>query len=394
MKLGLISILFLLAACATSPKTRAPQGGADGGGGGAVVCPLPGGGITARLADLEEAEFYERRTLDRTLEAQPWQAQVATAIDRVAFVDPQFHQRLLWYTSQIISGLSASLSQTRGTETVFPAPQDLSAARLPPMKIGCALYGAAIYSKDMISRNSPLTISDYLWQKFSEMHKAGLILHEAIYLMHREALETLKLPSTDSAPTRRLVGLLLSDELRGHSFNEDERFEFKKDSSYEAHHLENSRQGWWKLISPLTTSGMLGLGRSVYLNNEDCRKNPCVVRVYPSSSKKPDCEVTATALPIFPTNNRTSTRKLRAIVVKNDPGAIHFEYRALGSKEENLLLTCKAETDDDIDNPGFLLQTAAGEHIGFVTNSTRRRQMGIAIRFKESYRASFLPKAD
>lgn len=206
------AILFLAVYLFVTPSAFAGPRIGGGGGGGAIVCPS-GAGISAELVDLVESGFYDKTRPDQALSQLPWREQVRQAVNRVAFADPEFSALLVKRVGYVLENLEASLKETKGTQLIFPAPQDLSHGRLPPMKFGCQLVGAALFNDANVDI-AKLTISEFIWNAFDDRNKAALILHESIYLTHRDMfrnLERAEMP--DSSDTRAMVGYLLSTEM-------------------------------------------------------------------------------------------------------------------------------------------------------------------------------------
>ena len=144
------AILLLAVHLFVSPLSHAGPRIGSGGGGGAIVCPN-GGGIKAELVDLVESAFYDKTVADQALAQLPWREQVKQAVNRLAFADPEFSALLAKRVRYVLDNLEASLRETQGTELIFPAPQDLSHGRLPPMRFGCQLVGAAMDSSQTVA---------------------------------------------------------------------------------------------------------------------------------------------------------------------------------------------------------------------------------------------------
>lgn len=178
----------------------------DGGGGGAIVCPR-GESFSARLIDIEEM-LQDGGRLNAELEGKTWLQQVELITSVMKRFSPQVGANISDNVDVILSQLDR-INLSSGDETVFPAPQDLSSGRLPRIKIGCAIYGVAIFNDEAFS----LSLSTYLWKLLPETHKAALVIHEALYRMQRELhAQAQRVEPMNSAIVRKIVGYYFSEE--------------------------------------------------------------------------------------------------------------------------------------------------------------------------------------
>src|SRR5262249_46493933 len=147
---------------------------------------------------------------DPELVKLPWYKQVEKVINQVTPVEPFFNR-------QVRNSLVAIENKARWVKETFPAPQDLSSGRLPPVGLSCQVVAAAIYS-DEPGKEKTL-FSKPVWDKLPETHKAGLVLHEVFYRVDRHqryghAKRNGYSVSMNSAATRKLVGFLMSPDAK------------------------------------------------------------------------------------------------------------------------------------------------------------------------------------
>ena len=202
-RLCLVALLFILSAA------HARVGGSDGGGGAAIVCSQPDGSIKAELVDLVESAFYEKYSLNSTLQKLAWEKQVEVVVTRLGITEPEFNYYFRRYIQETFDEIPKALEKTKGTKIVFPAPKDLGSGRLPPVPWGCQVVGAASYSDE----DEQLVISDWIWQALPPIHKAALVVHEGSYKLQRDDHRAYgpTVPTT-SANVGRFVGLGFSKE--------------------------------------------------------------------------------------------------------------------------------------------------------------------------------------
>ena len=230
---GLLS--FFLTAMPLS--ALANLGGSDGGGGSAILCLKPNGQPKpSQLTDLVEATFYDHWNLAIPLQKLPWQRQVEIVITRIGLLDPEFNSRLRQETRAIVAALPEALNETKGTRLVFPVPSDLGSGRVPPVEFGCSLVGVAAYYDSDIDLKPKLSMSSFVWNSLPEMHKAALIVHEAVYRIERTPGRNA--PRT-SENVRRIVGLAFSSEFYyfAPELIQNAREKFQKDEVYYGHGL-------------------------------------------------------------------------------------------------------------------------------------------------------------
>lgn len=371
--------LLALSVFMVSSAQARDMGPGVGGGGGAILCPLAGGGVDARLVDLVESAFYDKTVPDAVLATLPWAEQVKAAVNRVAFADPEFHALLSKRVRYVLDNLEASLKETSGTDLIFPAPQDLSHGRLPPMRFGCQLVGAAVFNDSNVDI-AKLTISDFVWKHFSEQHKAGLILHEAIYLTHRDMLRNLERDEApDSSATRAMVGYLLSNEL-DFSATEKAREQFRASSFYRSPELAGRAQ---RFLKPLMPYHLRDKARTLFLERKECSAGHFTVTV--ESGEAPvACELRSVV------NEWPAKFQVTKIPMHSRQGSSSVFHYQMGGQHmlEELRLVCPA-AGLDRHNPGFRI-SCGEEVLAEIPGSERNPTTGIAIRKKKDFQEFLL----
>lgn len=365
------AILFLAVYLVVTPSASAGPRIGGGGGGGAIVCPAAGG-FKAELVDLVESAFYDKTVPDQALALLPWREQVKIAVNRVAFADPEFSALLVKRVRYVLDNLEASLKETQGTELIFPAPQDLSHGRLPPMRFGCQLVGAALFNDANVDI-AKLTISEFIWKAFDDRNRAALILHESVYLTHRDMfrnLERAEMP--DSSDTRAMVGFLLSNEL-SLAQTETARARWNASFAYRSPELSGRPQRFLQALLPYH---LRAKERTLFLNEKVCAAGHFSVHV---EKLQPGCELRSVV------NEWPAKFEVKKIpLFRNESGAAEFRLElATDHMLEELRLVCPASGLDRY-NPGFRF-SCAGEDLAHVKGSERNATTGIAIRRKADF---------
>jgi hypothetical protein len=369
------AILLLAVYLFATPGAFAGPRIGGGGGGGAIVCPAQNGRITAELVDLVESAFYDKTRPDAALALLPWREQVKIAVNRVAFADPEFSALLVKRVRYVLEHLEDSLKETRGTELIFPAPQDLSHGRLPPMRFGCQLVGAAIFNDANVDI-AKLTISDFIWNAFSEQNKAALILHESIYLTHRDMfrnLERAEMP--DSSDTRAMVGYLLSSEL-DLSHTQAARQRWATGFSYRSPELSGRPQRFLQALLPYFHRAK---ERTLFLSEKSCHAGHFTVTIEGGLPK--GCELRS-VVNQWPAKFEVKKIPLHSFDETSKVAEFHYAMSAEKMLEE-LRLVCPAGGLDRF-NPGFRL-SCGDEELARVKASERNATTGIAVRNKADF---------
>lgn len=367
------AILFLAVYLFAIPGAFAGPRIGSGGGGGAIVCPA-GSGIKADLVDLVESAFYDKTVPDQALAQLPWREQVKQAVNRLAFADPEFSALLVERVRNVVDNLEASLKETQGTELIFPAPQDLSHGRLPPMRFGCQLVGAALFNDANVDI-AKLTISDFIWKAFDERNKAALILHESIYLTHRDMFRNLeRAEEPDSSATRAMVGYVLSNEVTA-AATQAARELWATGFAYRSPELSGRPQ---RFLQPLLPYHLRAKERTLFLTEKTCSEGMFTVRV---ENLRAGCELRSVV------NEWPAKFEVRKIPrTGGDATSAEFRFELAADRMlEELRLVCPAAGLDRY-NPGFTL-SCGGDELAVVKGSERNAVTGIAIRKKSDFDA-------
>jgi len=395
-------LLFFVCLFASNVVFAREDGPGVGGGGGVVLCLNPDQTVkSVELVDLVESKFYDHTVPSPQLAALPWEEQVKAAMNRIAFVDPEFYSMLVDRVNFVHSHLAESLKETEGTELIFPAPQDLSHGRVPPINLGCQVAGAAVFNDSATDENK-LTISSFLWNHLSEMNKAALVLHESVYYTHRNIYANLGRDTTpDSSATRALVGFLFSVELEQNSPTASERARFAAPGAFRSYELdsEDSVPGLFRdrvrlFAAPLLPYFLKGAERPLFLDTLACNggfdlvvTDPALFQAAPAHS----CAVTAVAH-LWPA--RVDVRTLSPASRNQAAHTLDYKYEP---HKDNLLedvrVTCKSKNTLVRFNPGFRLYcgtSLAADVIG----SSAADMASLAVKKKADFSASFLHDFD
>lgn len=376
------AILFLAVYLFVTPSAFAGPRIGSGGGGGAIVCS-ENGVIKADLVDLVESGFYDKTQADGALALLPWREQVKQAVNRVAFADPEFSALLVKRVGYVLENLDASLKETKGTRLIFPAPQDLSHGRLPPMPFGCQLVGAALFNDANVDI-AKLTISDFIWNAFDDRNKAALILHESIYLTHRDMfrnLERAEMP--DSSDTRAMVGYLLSAEM-SMAATRAARDLWKTSLFYRSPQLKGRDARFLRALLPYH---LRAKANTLFVEKKACAAGGAgefTVRVKDNDSARGTrCELRSVV------NEWPAKFEVTRLPLSSYDEATrisHFRYQMNdGHMLEELRLVCPNAGLDRF-NPGFELYCGE-ELVAEVPGSERNATTGIAIRRKADFDA-------
>lgn len=374
------------------------MGPGTGGGGGGVVCLDKSGKVkSAELVDLVESVFYDKTVLSKSLAKLPWEKQVKAAVDRIAFADPQFHSMLVERVQTVKQELESSMADTKNTDLVFPAPQDLSHGRVPPLRLGCQVAGIAVYN-DAAQTGNRLKVSHYLWKKLTNMHKAALVLHESVYLTHRDIFRNLSRDTApDSSSTRALVGFLLSKELEQNSVTKAERERFTKEAAYRGYHLPAGnldpkagfRERVQSLLKPLAPYFLKDMDRPLFLSGRHCDGGGYLVKVTDNDSASDSipnrCELIVRS---FQGIGNAETKALKATSVSGRTSTYAYNPQ-FENLLEDLRLSCRTESALRHQNPGF--KVYCGEAvIADVPGSYERDLVGLSVKDKKDFEATFL----
>jgi hypothetical protein len=376
---------------------REVEGPGSGGGGGAIVCEDSEKNLKAELVDLVESTFYEKTVLSPKLAELPWRAQVDEATRRIAFVDPQFHQMLLDRLQLVLGIWDQALKETEGTNLIFPAPQDLSRGRLPPMPLGCQLVGAAVFNDSPTARTK-LIVSSLVWNALPEMHKAGLVLHEAVYRTHRDIYRNLERGSVlDSSSTRALVGFMLSQELEDHSLTEPEQARFSRSETFRGLAIDGpvdpKKDPFGTkvraLVSPLLPYVIKGLDRPLFIEQRLLASEEFTVRVTDKDQalRKANACSLQQLTHAWPAKVKTTV----LLPVAQEGKALVYRLRFSPDYKsflESVKLVCPANGLHRY-NPGFRVYLGSKE-IAKVAASDRYELTGLDIKNKQAYDGSFL----
>jgi hypothetical protein len=379
------------------------MGPGTGGGGGGVVCMKTGTSEpkSVELVDLVESVFYDKTVLSKKLAKLPWETQVKMAVDRIAFADPQFHSMLVERVRTVKQELSSSMTDTKNTDLVFPAPQDLSHGRVPPLRLGCQVAGIAVYN-DGAQAGTRLKVSHHLWKKLSNMHKAALVLHESVYLTHRDIYRNLSRDTApDSSATRALVGFLLSKELEDNSATKAERELFAKSSAYRGYLLpagnQDPKNGFrarvQTLLRPLAPYFLKDMERPLFLGSRLCEGKSYTVKVIDddsSADKVPGrCELKTRN---FQGIGNAETRVIKPDSVDGKTSTYSYSPQ-FEDILEDLRLDCRTESALRHHNPGFKIYCGANQ-IADVAGNAERDLVGLSLKSKKEFEETFLHDFD
>ncbi|MGZ3684407.1 MAG: hypothetical protein ACXVCI_11180, partial [Bdellovibrionota bacterium] len=390
----LLLSVYLFAINTASARDAGPG---VGGGGGVVLCLNPDQSVkSVELVDLVESKFYDHTSPSPQLAALPWEEQVKATMNRIAFVDPEFYSMLVDRVNFVYTHLDGSLKDTSGTELIFPAPQDLSHGRVPPINLGCQVAGAAVFNDSATDNN--LTISSFLWNHLSEMNKAALVLHEAIYYTHRNIYANLGRDTTpDSSATRALVGFLFSEELEQNSPTASERARFAAAGPFRSYDLGSAvsvpgvfRSRVREFAGPLLPYNLKGAERPLFLDTLACNggfdlviTDPVLFQASPAHS----CTATAVAH-LWPL--RVDVRTLSPASRNASAHTLDFKYEP---HKDNLLedvrVTCKSRNTLVRFNPGFRLYCGSSL-VADIIGSSAADTAGLAVKRKADFAAAFL----
>jgi hypothetical protein len=199
-------------------------GGIGDGGGQGVVCRNDDGSVaSAKLLDLVEAQKYFLLKLKDESSSRPYLEiadEYAAILDGANFtsfptsqwsshpssatsweweyeINPPFlHTKFI---RSAVDGIDAGKMLIPGDDFKIPAVGDSHPLIVPTAK-GCGIEQIAIY-KDGINQ---VHFVGAIWEKLSNIDKAGLLIHEALYRSFREMGET----TSDRA--RKTIGYLFS----------------------------------------------------------------------------------------------------------------------------------------------------------------------------------------
>ena len=394
----LVIASFVVGIPARAENPFANLGPGTGGGGGVVVCLSRNHTVrSVALVDLVESKFYDKTIFSSKLAHLPWEEQVKAAVNRIAFADPQFHA-MLWERVQTVRREFAhSMDETRQTDVIFPAPQDLSHGRVPPLRLGCQLAGVAVFS-DGSQAGSRLKISHFLWKRLAPMHQAALILHESVYLTHRDIYRNLgRADSPDSSVTRALIGFLFSQELEKNSTTKQERERFVNSFSYRSYYLPleevdprlSFRNRVQSLLKPLVPYFQKGVERPLFLDAKSCRDGNYILKIAEEDSSagnpKESCEMSTIAYkgigvsvvsPLSPTEQAGKGKS--------------FSFRRYTNNLlEDIRLTCHSSIPLRRHNPGFRIYCGNAE-IAYIESSDKQESTGLSIKNKWDFQNTFL----
>lgn len=396
-RIGALYLLVTVYCLGTPANAESPfknMGPGTGGGGGVVVCLSPKQEVrSVELVDIVESRFYDKTAPSPGLTRLPWEAQVKEAVNRIAFVDPQLHA-MLWERVQTVKReFESSMNETRDTDLTFPAPQDLSHGRVPPLRLGCQVAGLAVFN-DASPAGERLKISHFLWKRLSATHKAALLLHESIYLMHRDIYRNLTIPEMpDSSATRALVGFLFSSELEKNSKTKEERERFLRPGAYRGYELplgevdprSSFRDKLQYLLKPLLPYFVKKVERPLFLDGSTCRGGNYLVKVADTDPSLV-CEMSAVAhrgIGVFQARalDRLSAEKKGISLYRYSPHP--------GKYLEDLLLTCHSHSALHPRNPGFQIYCGETE-IAKISPSTTQEPVGLSLKNKRDFENTFV----
>ena len=185
--------IFLVAICF---KLMAFAGTESSGGGPSVFCPnatIPEG--VAQLYDFFEGRLRYGLNVPITNNLSK-EAQVEIALKKLEAIDYGVAQDVKAEYANILKQIKYI------PDGIFMSPvTDLGNAEAPLVPVGCQL----IYS-GFFEQSGQLSISRTVFDRFSETEKAGLLLHEAIYALARDASN-----QSNSRSTRILNSFLFSN---------------------------------------------------------------------------------------------------------------------------------------------------------------------------------------
>lgn len=172
----LFFILFLL-----STSLYASSGNEVGNGGDALVCQTPDKKVLVHLFDFFE---YQNQHGEKIEEKEgDFKSIVASIVDQLKINDPKLAQLLKSRSERFLSDsqfvTTAKLTDIKDANSMMKAPNK-----------NCQIEQVAILKKKVLSNEKKFLISEILWDKMSETHKAGLVLHELIYEYFADLRET------------------------------------------------------------------------------------------------------------------------------------------------------------------------------------------------------------
>lgn len=183
--------------------TAIVQAGEVGNGGGSWVCREPNKQIRwSRLVDLFEAENEYQLKLAEPIGT--YKDIANRMMDKIAGVDKDFYDQLMPYFTKLnYLERSANIIATIDVPTVT----NDYIFRLRPSPDRCS--GGTINYEQVVNfkNDGQVLVKTEIFEKsFSEIDKAGLVLHEAIYAYRRDIMN-----DNMSDPTRRYVGVIFSN---------------------------------------------------------------------------------------------------------------------------------------------------------------------------------------
>ena len=197
-------IVFLLSAESFS---NSPEGSEHGNSGDVIICETESG-TTTKLLDYYEGEVIPPyRTVSLGDPNWDFQTKVMFALERLMDFD---EVRALAYMEKANEFFLEK--DVRWVSGIIM--EDIPDSGYIPKLEGCRIRQIAIQKTPVNPMDKLYTIDKTLWDRLSEDHKAGLVLHEITYS------ETLSLGQVNSITARKYTALISSKELA--SFSQEE----------------------------------------------------------------------------------------------------------------------------------------------------------------------------
>jgi hypothetical protein len=194
LRIALASLILIF-----SSVTHAVAGGADvGHGGGAWVCRDASDSIKwVKLVDLFEATNQFGLTLD-SFSNQPIDAQLSEIALKVQVANPDM---LSTYKS-VLNAIQSNISMSQNI--AIPEIPDANFQVVPAASL-CPIGKIAYEQLADYPEGGNVVIASLLYTHLSLVEQAGLLVHETIYKMYRDAVQ-----ATNSDLAREAVGYLFS----------------------------------------------------------------------------------------------------------------------------------------------------------------------------------------
>lgn len=175
----MIKIILVLIAVSTS--VYASSGNEVGNGGDVIVCQSSDKKVLVQLFDFFEYKNQHGENVEE--KAGDFKTIVSQLIEQLKAHDPKLAQLLKSRSERFLSDsqfvTTAKLTDIKDTSSMVKSPNK-----------NCEIEQVAILKKKVLSNEKKFLISEILWDKLSETHKAGLVMHELIYEYFADLGET------------------------------------------------------------------------------------------------------------------------------------------------------------------------------------------------------------